>query len=221
MLPARVEGSWHSATGLNQPLAMMQEIFKDETSPGLRLMKPNAPVRQRSASREVTVPERANRIRLLLAEDDGGIRFALREFLSTAGYDVSEAESCDGALRAVRESQPDLLLLDFALPDGDALSLLPRLRELAPDLGIVLLTGFGTVDLAVRAIKSGADHFLCKPVQLPELDSILRGLARQRHLERARRTDRGIRSSGPDHRPDRRGQGRARLVAACAWTARR
>ncbi|MEO5617806.1 MAG: sigma-54 dependent transcriptional regulator, partial [Candidatus Eisenbacteria bacterium] len=152
-------------------------------------MKPGASVRQSSAGPEDLVPDRAHRIRLLLVEDDGGIRFAMREYLSSAGYDVSEAESCDGALRAVRQSQPDLILLDLVLPDGDALSLLPRLREVAPDLGIVLLTGFGTVDLAVRAIKSGADHFLCKPVQLPELDSILRGLARQRHLERARRAE--------------------------------
>ena len=160
-------------------------------------MKAGATIRQRSTSAEVAVTDRTNRIRLLLVEDDAGIRFALREFLSTSGYEVSEAESCEGALKAVRQSQPDLLLLDFALPDGDALSLLPRLREIAPDLGIVLLTGFGTVDLAVRAIKSGADHFLCKPVQLPELDSILRGLARQRHLERARRAERIRRDRRP------------------------
>ncbi len=140
----------------------------------------------------------ATRTRVLLVDDDPGIRFGLREFLANeCGFEVTEADSCDAAVQALRTALPDLALIDFALPDGDALALLPRLREVAPDLGVVLLTGHGSVDLAVRAIKSGADHFLCKPVQLAELESILRGLARQRHLERARRAERVRRERHP------------------------
>lgn len=139
----------------------------------------------------------ATRTRLLLVDDDPGVRFGLREFLSSCGFDVSEADSCEATLRALGESLPDLAILDFTLPDGDALSLLPRMREVAPDLGVVLLTGHGSVNLAVRAIRSGADHFLCKPVQLAELESILRGLGRQKHLERARRAERVRRDRRP------------------------
>jgi len=139
----------------------------------------------------------ATRTRVLLVDDDAGIRFGLREFLTDCGFEVTEAVSCETAIQALRSGLSDLALMDFALPDGDALALLPRLREVAPDLGVVLLTGHGSVDLAVRAIKSGADHFLCKPVQLAELESILRGLARQRHLERARRAERVRRDRHP------------------------
>ena len=142
-------------------------------------------------------PATATRTRLLLVDDDPGVRFGLREFLSSCGFDVSEADSCDATLRALGESLPDLAIVDFTLPDGDALSLLPRMREVAPDLGVVLLTGHGSVNLAVRAIRSGADHFLCKPVQLAELESVLRGLGRQKHLERARRAERVRRDRHP------------------------
>ena len=146
--------------------------------------------------RDTTAPT-ATRTRLLLVDDDPGVRFGLREFLSSCGFEVSEADSCEATLRALGESLPDLAILDFTLPDGDALSLLPRMREVAPDLGVVLLTGHGSVNLAVRAIRSGADHFLCKPVQLAELESILRGLGRQKHLERARRAERVRRDRHP------------------------
>ncbi len=135
--------------------------------------------------------------RLLLLEDETGLRFALREFLRSAEFEVSEAESCSQALVSTRASLPDLILMDFALPDGDALSLLPQLRELAPHCGIVVLTGHGSINLAVRAIKSGADHFLTKPVQLDELGSILKGLAHQRRLERTLRAERRKRDRHP------------------------
>src|SRR5882672_11539588 len=72
-------------------------------------------------TRGETVP--AHRTRLLLVEDEAGIRFALREFLVSSGFEVSEADSCETALQAVRASMPDLVLLDFVLPDGDAFGL--------------------------------------------------------------------------------------------------
>jgi DNA-binding NtrC family response regulator len=139
----------------------------------------------------------AHHPRVLLVEDEPGTRFAMRDFLTSCEFEVFDADSCRTAFEAVKTNLPDAILLDFALPDGDALQLLPRLREVAPDAGIVLLTGHGSVDLAVRAMKSGADHFLCKPVQLPEVESALTGVCRQRRLERARRAER-MRSS---HRP--------------------
>jgi DNA-binding NtrC family response regulator len=138
-----------------------------------------------------------HRPRVLLVEDEPATRLAMREFLSAREFEVFDAVSCRTAFEAARTNLPDAILLDFALPDGDALQLLPRLREIAPDAGIVLLTGHATVELAVRAIKSGADHFLCKPVQLAEIESALTSVCKQRRLERARRAER-LRTS---HRP--------------------
>jgi len=80
---------------------------------------------------------------------------------------------------------PDAALLDYNLADGDALQLLAEMRALDPACAIVILTGQGSIDLAVRAMQEGADHFLTKPVELPTLRVVL---ARLLELKRAQRT---------------------------------
>jgi DNA-binding NtrC family response regulator len=78
--------------------------------------------------------------------------------------------------------------MDHRLPDGTALDLLPRLKALYPDVPVVVLTGHGTIELAVAAIKEGAEQFLTKPVELPSLLAVLRRLIdarRERQRERA------------------------------------
>ena len=124
--------------------------------------------------------------KILVVDDEGSIRFALRDFLDTGGYDVVEAESLAQAEQVFRESRPDVSVLDYGLPDGNALQLLPRLRALDPTAPVIVLTGQGTIDLAVRAIQEGADHFLVKPVELPTLLVILERLIEQQRANRRR-----------------------------------
>ncbi len=119
--------------------------------------------------------------KILMVDDEERIRFAVRDFLELQDYDVVEADTCASAEAAARDARPDAAVLDYGLPDGNALDLLPRLKALDPDLPVVILTGQGTIDLAVRAIKEGADHFLIKPVELPALLILL-----QRLVERGR-----------------------------------
>jgi DNA-binding NtrC family response regulator len=119
--------------------------------------------------------------KILIVDDEERIRFAVRDFLELQDFEIVEADSCAGAEEVCREAHPDAAVLDYGLPDGNALDLLPRLQEIDPDLPIVILTGQGTIDLAVRAIKGGADHFLVKPVELPALLVIV-----QRLIERER-----------------------------------
>ena len=107
--------------------------------------------------------------KILIVDDEPGIRFGVRDFLENEGLEVDEADSVAAAEKAVREGRPDAVVLDHMLPDGTALDLLPRLREIDPSLPIVVLTGHATIDLAVRAVKEGADQFLAKPVELPAL----------------------------------------------------
>ena len=118
---------------------------------------------------------------ILIVDDEERIRFAVRDFLELQDYQVVEAETCAGTEKAVREHRPDAVVLDYGLPDGNALDLLPRLKAMDHDLPIVILTGQGTIELAVRAIQEGADHFLLKPLELPALLILL-----QRMLERER-----------------------------------
>ncbi|MGH7703684.1 MAG: sigma-54-dependent transcriptional regulator [Gemmatimonadales bacterium] len=119
--------------------------------------------------------------KILIVDDEERVRFAIRDFLELQDYDVVEANGCAAAEEIFRDAHPDGAVLDYRLPDGNALELLPRLKAIDPDLPVVILTGQGTIDLAVRAIQEGADQFLVKPVELPALVVLL-----QRLLERER-----------------------------------
>ncbi len=131
------------------------------------------------------------RQRVLIVDDEPGVRFGIRDFLGGRGFDVREAGSCKEAEEAFRSSPPDVAVVDYSLPDGNALELLPRLKESEPAVPVVILTAHGSVDLAVRAIKEGAEQFLTKPVQLEALAVILERLAenqRNRQQQMARRS---------------------------------
>jgi DNA-binding NtrC family response regulator len=122
--------------------------------------------------------------RILVIDDERGIRFGLRDFLETHGYDVYEAESCHQGLEVFVAAQPDVVVIDYKLPDGDALWLLPRLREVDPNAALLVLTAHGSIDVAVQAVKEGAEHFLTKPIELPALEIILRRLFDARRARR-------------------------------------
>jgi len=121
------------------------------------------------------------RNRILIVDDEFGIRFGIRNFLDAHGFEVMEAEDCKSAMEMFRSAPSDLVLVDYSLPDGNALELLPRLKEINASLPVVVLTGHGSIDLAVRAIKEGAEQFITKPVELPALLVVL-----QRVLENQR-----------------------------------
>ena len=104
--------------------------------------------------------------RILVVDDDRGIRFGIRTFLEAHGYEVEEAGDCRSAEQAFRRSMPDVVVLDFVLPDGNALELIPRLQQAGPGAGILILTGHGSIELAVDAIRAGAEQFLTKPLEL-------------------------------------------------------
>jgi len=122
--------------------------------------------------------------KILIVDDEPGIRFGVRDFLEAQGLEVEEADSLAAAERAVREARPDAVVLDHVLPDGTALDLLPRLKEAEPSLPVVVLTGHATIDLAVRAVKEGADQFLAKPVELPALLVMLQRLLESQREKR-------------------------------------
>jgi DNA-binding NtrC family response regulator len=110
---------------------------------------------------------------ILLVDDDPSARFAVREYLGLHGFLVHEADTAAAATEQFRTARPDLAILDYMLPDGNALELLPRLKAIEADVPIIILTGHGTIDLAVQAIKEGADQFLTKPVQLSALQVLV------------------------------------------------
>jgi DNA-binding NtrC family response regulator len=117
-----------------------------------------------------------SRNKVLVVDDESGVRFGIRDFLEQHGYEIDEAESCDDAQQIFRTSRPDIVIADYMLPDGTALDLLPRLKEIDSGIPLLVLTAHGSIDLAVRAIKEGAEQFLTKPLELPTLLVILQRL---------------------------------------------
>jgi DNA-binding NtrC family response regulator len=125
------------------------------------------------------------RNRILVIDDEPGLRFGIRDFLELHGFQIDEAESCREAQQIFRSARPDIVIADYMLADGTALDLLPRLREIDADIPLLILTAHGSIDLAVRAIKEGAEQFLTKPLELPALLVILeRLLANQRNHQK-------------------------------------
>jgi DNA-binding NtrC family response regulator len=117
-----------------------------------------------------------SRNKVLVVDDESGVRFGIRDFLEQHGYEIDEAESCQDAQHIFRTSRPDIVIADYMLPDGTALDLLPRLKEIDSGTPLLVLTAHGSIDLAVRAIKEGAEQFLTKPLELPTLLVILQRL---------------------------------------------
>src|SRR5215471_4027169 len=133
--------------------------------------------------------------KVLIVEDEAGVRFGIRDFLEGKGFEIEEATSCQEAIESFQSSRPDAVFADYMLPDGNALELLPRLKAIDPAVPLIILTGHGSIDLAVRAIKEGAEQFLTKPIELPALFVILTRILenarnRQKQLVRKTRQDR-------------------------------
>src|SRR5689334_18744530 len=126
-----------------------------------------------------------SRNKVLVVDDESGVRFGIRDFLEQHGYEIEEAESCQDAQQLFRNSRPDIVIADYMLPDGTALDLLPRLKDIDAAIPLLVLTAHGSIDLAVRAIKEGAEQFLTKPLELPTLLVILqRLLQKQRNYSK-------------------------------------
>jgi DNA-binding NtrC family response regulator len=123
--------------------------------------------------------------RVLVVEDEPVVRFGIRDFLESRGFGVQEAASLEQARALFQRERPDAIVIDYSLPDGNALNLLSEVLEVDSQLPVVVLTGHGSIDLAVRAIKEGAENFLTKPVELPALAVVLeRALENQRNRRR-------------------------------------
>jgi DNA-binding NtrC family response regulator len=109
----------------------------------------------------------------LIIDDEPDIQFAIRDYLDVCGYAVSAADDCKTGLDAFKTLCPDVAIVDYRLPDGTVFDLLPSMREIDPNAPILVLTGHGSIDLAVRAIKEGAEQFFTKPVDLPALEVMI------------------------------------------------
>ena len=119
--------------------------------------------------------------RILIVEDKESLRRVLAETLEGEGYGVAEAADGEEAIQKLSGEKFDLVLTDLKLPRKDGIEVLRAAKENSPSAAVVLMTGFGTIDLAVQAMKEGAYDFLSKPVDTNYLLVLIeRALERQR-----------------------------------------
>jgi two-component system nitrogen regulation response regulator NtrX len=120
---------------------------------------------------------------ILIVDDEPGVRSALSGVLRDEGYSVEAVDSGEACLERVTRGGVDLIVLDVWLPGMDGLATLQRLRERQVDAQVVLISGHGNIESAVRAIKLGAFDFVEKPLSLDKTVLVVRNALRQRRLE--------------------------------------
>jgi len=120
---------------------------------------------------------------ILIVDDEPGVRTALSGVLRDEGYDVDSADSGEACLERLARQAYDVVVLDIWLPGIDGLATLSRMRERQVDAQVVIISGHGNVESAVRAIKMGAFDFVEKPLSLEKTVLVVRNALRQRSLE--------------------------------------
>src|SRR5512146_2520502 len=107
--------------------------------------------------------------RVLVADDDATVRDLLRNLLTSEGYTVGEAKSGNQVLQALAAGPVDLLLMDIRMPDLGGMEVLQRLKEQGKEIGVLMMTAYGSSTLAIRAIQLGAYDYMTKPFELDDV----------------------------------------------------
>lgn len=107
--------------------------------------------------------------RILIAEDDADVRNLYCHLLRTSGYEVVEASDGEYALAKFMETPCDLIITDMNMPRMNGLELIKALRRLSPDVYIILITAYGTLDTEKRAFSLGSNEYMPKPFELIDL----------------------------------------------------
>jgi len=113
--------------------------------------------------------------RILIIEDEAIVRESMRDWLTEGGYIVETAIDGEQALKAIPEHDFDLVLLDLRLPGKNGIEVLKESRKIRPNLKVVIITGYPSVETAVQAMKQGAIDYLPKPLDLVDLEKLIEG----------------------------------------------
>src|SRR5689334_18329091 len=120
---------------------------------------------------------------VLIIDDEASIRESLQTLLELEGFTVETATNGEEGLARIAEQPMDLVLLDFALPDRNGLEILTEIRDRDPNLAVIMITAYGTVENAVRAMQGGAVNFVQKPWDNEKLLADIRASVARRRAE--------------------------------------
>ncbi len=125
----------------------------------------------------------SDKVKVLVVDDESGILDTLQILFRSEGYDVAVASSGRAALTALEEERPDLVLSDIRMPGASGMDVLSRVRELDPELPVILMTAQASLTSAIRAVNDGAYHYIQKPFANDELLAICRRAVEARQLK--------------------------------------
>jgi diguanylate cyclase (GGDEF)-like protein len=120
--------------------------------------------------------------RILIVDDDQYFRQQLSDLVGGRGFEVDLAASAEAAIKKIEGNTYDAVFLDLVLPGIEGLELLEQILALRPDLSVVIVTGYGSIESCVNAMKKGAYHYLTKPVEEEVLDLVLRNCVERSRL---------------------------------------
>jgi len=112
--------------------------------------------------------------KLLLVDDEIAFAANLLKLLSRRGYEVSAVHDGESALRIVQEREFDVVILDQNMPGKDGISVLRELKKKQPNIEVVILTGYGSIDMALKGFELGVYDYTSKPIQLGDLEAKIR-----------------------------------------------
>jgi DNA-binding NtrC family response regulator len=119
---------------------------------------------------------------ILVVDDEFSVRDSLCSWFRKGGYRVGGAENASEALQRLQEAAWDLVLLDIRMPGMDGLELQGRIKQITPEVVIIIITAYASVETAVQALKEGAFDYITKPIDPDQLDRVVRNAVEQRRL---------------------------------------
>ncbi|MBN2060770.1 MAG: sigma-54-dependent Fis family transcriptional regulator [Deltaproteobacteria bacterium] len=125
-----------------------------------------------------------NRLNIIIVEDESPQRKMLGDFLNNEGHGTVEAEDGEKAINLIRTMPLDLAIIDYRMPGATGLEVLREAKALNPELDIIIITAYGTIETAVEAMKAGAVDYITKPIDLEELLLVINRIASHRILLR-------------------------------------
>ncbi|MCW8848470.1 MAG: sigma-54 dependent transcriptional regulator [Melioribacteraceae bacterium] len=122
------------------------------------------------------------KLNLLIIDDEESQLLSLKSFLTRRNFDVITANDGKSGYDKLKDNQVDVVLTDFRMPNWDGYTVLKNIKELNPEIDVVVMTAFGSVEDAVKLMKSGAYDYLAKPIDLDELENLLERIREKRFL---------------------------------------
>jgi len=122
-------------------------------------------------------------LKILVVDDEPNILEVVQSFLESEGYDVLTADSGASAITTLGEADVNIILLDVRMPDIDGLQCLRQIKDRSPEIEVVMMSGFATMQMARKALEIGAFDYICKPLSFVHLKEVIQHIKITKFLE--------------------------------------